>query len=123
MDVTSRQFGTAVVVTPAGRADQAGAAALETALEPWWSQPDVHALVLDFSGVAYISSVGLRVLMIAAKKMRARHARIAVANLQPVVAEIFSISRFDKVLEVFAASRDALAVLAPGALPAFDGTR
>ena len=39
--------------------------------------------------------------MIAAKQMRARGARIAVAALQPVVAEIFAISRFDSVLEVF----------------------
>ena len=76
--------------------------------------------VLDFGGVPYISSVGLRVLMIAAKQMRSRHARIAVAGLQPVVAEIFAISRFDKVLEVFPAVRDALAAIAPIALGAYD---
>ncbi len=58
------------------------------------------ALVLDFAGVDYISSVGLRVLMIAAKQTRGNGARIAVAALQPVVAEIFAISRFDHVLEV-----------------------
>ena len=40
--------------------------------------------------------------MIAAKQMRAHGARIAVAALQPVVAEIFAISRFDRVLDVFA---------------------
>ena len=33
--------------------------------------------------------------------MRGAKARIAVAGLQPIVAEIFAISRFDKVLEVF----------------------
>ena len=61
-----------------------------------------RALVLDFAGVEYISSVGLRVLMIAApSRCAAGSARIAVAGLQPVVAEIFAISRFDMVLEVF----------------------
>jgi len=45
-----------------------------------------RAIVVDLSGVDYISSVGLRVLMVAAKTMRARRAAIAVASLQPVVA-------------------------------------
>ena len=58
--------------------------------------------------------------MIAAKEMRARRARIAVARLQPVAAEIFAISRFDKVLEVFPAVRDALAAISPTALAAYD---
>ena len=70
-------------------------------------------MILDFSGVEYISSVGLRVLMIAAKQMRARGARIAVAALQPVVAEIFAISRFDSVLDVYPTVRDAIAKLSP----------
>jgi hypothetical protein len=36
-------------------------------------------LVLDFAGIEYISSVGLRILMIAAKQLRASDAKIAVA--------------------------------------------
>jgi anti-anti-sigma factor len=120
LDVTSRPFGNVVVVAPVGRADQQGSSALEAALAPLWSKPDVAGLVLDFGGVPYISSVGLRVLMIAAKQTRARHARIAIAGLQPVVAEIFAISRFDKVLEVFPTVRDALAALSPAAVAAYD---
>ena len=120
MDVTSRTFGNVVVVAPAGRADLTGSAALESALAPLWARADVSGLVLDFAGVPYISSVGLRVLMIAAKEMRARRERIAVAGLQPVAAEIFAISRFDKVLEVFPVVRDALAAISPTALAAYD---
>jgi anti-anti-sigma factor len=120
LDVTSRTFGNVVVAVPVGRADMAGSTALEAALSPLWGKPDVAGLVLDLDGVPYISSVGLRVLMIAAKQMRSRRARIAVAGLQPVVAEIFAISRFDKVLEVFPAVGDALAAIAPEALAAYN---
>jgi anti-anti-sigma factor len=120
LDVTSRTFGNVVVVAPAGRADLAGSGALEAALAPLWARADVGGLVLDFSAVPYISSVGLRVLMIAAKEMRGRRARIAVSGLQPIVAEIFAISRFDKVLEVFPAVRDALAAISAPALAAHD---
>lgn len=120
MDVTTRPFANVVVVTPVGRLDQSSASALETALAPLWGRPEVAALVLDFTGIEYISSVGLRVLMIAARQMRGRHARIAVVGLQPVVAEIFSISRFDKVLEVFPTVRAALAALSTEALAAYE---
>jgi len=120
LDVSTRTFDNVVVVAPQGRADLAGSSALEAALSPLWGRPDVGGIVLDFSAVPYISSVGLRVLMIAAKEMRSRRSRIAVAGLQPIAAEIFAISRFDKVLEVFPAVRDALAAISPPALAAYD---
>jgi anti-anti-sigma factor len=122
LDVSRRRFGPVVVVAPVGRVDHAGSGALETELLPLASTSDIEGIVLDFSGVSYISSVGLRVLMIAAKQVRARRARIAVAGLQPVAAEIFAISRFDKVLEVFPAPRDAIAAISPEAATAFDAT-
>jgi anti-anti-sigma factor len=120
LEITSRQFANVAVAAPVGRIDHAAAAAVEAALASHWTNPDTAALVLDFSGVEYISSVGLRVLMLAARQMRGRSARIAVAGLQPLVAEIFSISRFNTVLEVFPSLRDALVALSPEALAAYD---
>jgi anti-sigma B factor antagonist len=120
VEVTTRQLASVVLVKPTGRIDQSNAAAFEAALAPLWGRPDVAALLLDFSGVEYISSVGLRVLMIAARQMRGRKARIAVAGLQSVVGEIFAISRFNTVIEVFPALRDALGALSSDALAAYD---
>ena len=122
MEFSSRHFVDIAVAVPIGRIDHAAAGKLEQSLAPLLAeaQADKGSLILDFSGVDYISSVGLRVLMIAAKHMRGRGAHIAVAALRPVVAEIFAISRFDSVLEVFPSVRDAIAKLSPGALAAFD---
>jgi len=119
---SSRQFADVVVAAPVGRIDHAAAGELERALTPLSPQSGSgrKALVLDFAGVDYISSVGLRVLMIAAKQTRGNGARIAVAALQPVVAEIFAISRFDNVLELFPSVRGALEKLSAPALAAFD---
>jgi anti-anti-sigma factor len=119
--ITTRQFADTLVVAPAGRIDHRSAAELEAALLPLVAQAAQNqaALVLDFSGVDYISSVGLRVLMIAARQMRAGSARLSVAALQSVVAEIFSISRFDKVLVVCATLEDALAQSSDAALAAY----
>jgi anti-sigma B factor antagonist/stage II sporulation protein AA (anti-sigma F factor antagonist) len=120
---TSRHFGNVAVATPVGRLDHWAAESFEQGLSPLWQDPQAAALVIDFSGVDYMSSVGLRVLMIAAKQMRARKARVAAAGLQPIVAEIFAISRFDSVFEVFPTLRDALAALSPDALAAHDAAR
>jgi anti-anti-sigma factor len=125
VEIASRQFADVVVATPIGRIDHHSAAGFEAALAPLLKAAarDKGALVLDFAGVDYISSVGLRVLMIAAKELRASSAKIAVANLQPVVAEIFAISRFDRVLSVFPSVRGAVEHSSAPALAAFDAAQ
>ena len=102
MQTTTQHFADAVVVTTMGRVDHLSAAAFEEALTPLLVLTSARggSLVLDLSGVDYISSVGLRVLMIAAKQLREPPSRLLVAALQGVVAEIFAISRFDRVLSV-----------------------
>lgn len=77
-------------------------------------------LVLDLSGLEYVSSAGLRCLMLAAKEARERKGRLIVAAMQPIVAEIFKISRFNLVFEVFATLREALASVSPQAAEALD---
>jgi len=69
--------------------------------------------------VEYISSVGLRVLMLASKQSKAQGCTLAVCGLQPVVREIFAISRFDLVLQVFPTLHETLAALSAEALAAF----
>ena len=124
MQIAVRQFADTTVVAPGERIDHRSAPALEAALLPLVSQAIAAkgALVLDFSAVAYISSVGLRVLMIAAQQMRQAQAPLLVAGLQSVVAEIFSISRFDKVIPVCATLEEALGKASPAALTAYQNT-
>ena len=119
MDVSTRRFADTSVLGVAGRVDHRSAGDLETALAAAMAAAGSGAVLLDFAGVEYISSVGLRVLMVAARQMRAQQAGFAIAALQPVVAEIFAISRFDKVLPVHADIAAALADLSPSALAAW----
>ncbi|MBK6805468.1 MAG: STAS domain-containing protein [Betaproteobacteria bacterium] len=121
MQCPTHAYADVLVATATGRIDFAGAQVLEGALAPALA-PDgpVRGIVIDLAGVDYISSVGLRVLMVAAKAMRARKASIAVASLQPVVAEIFEISRFHHVVDVRGSVRDAIAAVSPEALAAYD---
>jgi anti-sigma B factor antagonist len=79
-----------------------------------------RALVVDLSGVEYISSAGLRSLMITLKAAKVQGAGLAVASLRPLTREIFAISRFDIVFTLFDSVRDAIAGLAPQAVAEFD---
>jgi len=122
MELPCRRFGEAVVLSPSGRIDHATAEAFQNAL---LARLDGCAaggdrVVLDLAGVDYIASVGLRVLMLAARKVKAQGGTLVLAAMQPVVKEIFDISRFAAILEAFPTVRDALAKVAPGALAGFD---
>ena len=81
---------------------------------------DSGAVVLDLSGLEYVSSAGLRCFMLASRQAKSNRARIAVAALQPMVAEIFEISHFNLVFQVFPTVREALGALSAEAGAAFD---
>ena len=122
MEFSSQRLVDVFLAAPVGQINHLSAEQLKQALAPILDAPadNTHALVLDFASVEYISSMGLRVLLMAAKQLRAQKARIAVAALQPVVKEIFDIARFNHVLAVFPTVRAALEQLSPSALAAYD---
>ena len=105
------------MLTATGRIDYLVAADFERALLPLLAPHagSQRSLVLDLADVDYLSSVGLRVLMIATKTLRGGGARFGVASLQPAVREIFAVSRFDRVVEVFPSVEAALAAISPAA--------
>jgi len=123
MELQSRRFADTLILAPVGRIDHANAELLREALAPHMLRcaAGQDQLVLDLSGVDYISSAGLRVLMLARKQAKVQGGTLVVAGLQPVVREIFEISRFTVVFEVFPSARDALARISPSAAAAFDG--
>jgi len=119
MEFASRRYAEVAVASPIGRIDHASADAFRLALEPMLAacKAGGDCVLLDFSQVEYISSVG--VLMLAAKQVRAQQGSIVIAAMQPVVKEIFDISRFSFVFEAHASIADALAKLSPAALAAY----
>ena len=122
MPLSHKTYGAARVLAPKGRLDHDNCEAFQADLRPHAEAcaKDGTALVLDMSGLEYVSSAGLRCLMIAARETKGRAGRIVVAAMQPVVAEIFHISRFNLVLEVFPTLREALASVSPQAVAAFE---
>lgn len=122
MALSHRSYGEARVVSPRGRLDHDNCEGFQRDLAEQLDAcgKEQASLVLDLSGLEYVSSAGLRCLMIAAKQAKSHSSRIVVAAAQPVVAEILQISRFNLVLPVFGTTREALASVSPQAAQAFD---
>ncbi len=104
------QHGTTQLLALSGRVDSASAAQLEGALQPLFTQPAQQA-VLDLSGLDYISSAGLRVILMAAKQARASQGRLLLCGLLPQVREVFAVSGFLKILSVVPTLHEALGEL------------
>ncbi len=93
-----------------GRVDGVNALEFHQALESAIS-PDDGCMVLDLGGVPYISSAGLRVVLLVAKTLQKQKAKMAVCSLSPPIQEIFQISGFDKIIPVYPSRQEAIASL------------
>lgn len=65
-------------------------------------------LVLDFTGMDYISSAGLRVLLMAAKKTNKLGGMLVLSALNPNVREVFDIAGFTNIFSIFNSLEDAV---------------
>jgi len=124
MDLAPRRFADAVVLRLEGRINHVSSEEFKSALEPFLASCAAgrDQIVLDFSSLEYISSAGLRVLMLARKQAKAQSGTLVVAGLASVVKEIFEISKFTIVFDVFPGVREALARISPTALAAFEAS-
>ena len=122
MDIRNKDYGDVLVLMPEGRIDHANSEHFRNGLAPFVEKCNSGGkkLVLDLAGVDYISSAGLRCFMLAEKQAKSQGGTIVVAGMQPVVKEIFEISRFTLVFATFGTVREAVAKLSPAALKALD---
>jgi anti-sigma B factor antagonist len=57
-------------------------------------------LTVDASGLSFLDSASMRVLVLAARALRGRHGRLVFARPQPVVARLLEITGADRLLDV-----------------------
>lgn len=114
MDVEKTVSADMIVIAPKGAIDHNTAAAFEDSLLPAIEEAGSTAgIVIDMDGVDYMSSVGLRVLMLAAKAAKQGATPISVCRLGDTLSEIFQISRFDKLFTVHDGLDEAIAATRP----------
>jgi len=93
-----RSFTKTIVLE--GRLDTESAPELEGPLDTVLASA-IKVLVFDLSGLEYITSAGLRLLMRAQKSMSARSGKVLMLNPQPPVRKVFDIVKATDVSQVF----------------------
>ena len=93
-----------------GRLDSATANDLQQVLLPLLAGAS-SVVLLDFAELGYISSAGLRVVLMAAKRAKQAGGRLLLCGLSSAVREVFEVSGFLKILEVCATHEDAQQLL------------
>lgn len=108
MNVTIDEHGEIRIVRINGRLDGTTMQLLEDEFMKLAGSGCVK-FVFDMSGLDYISSAGLRVMLLAVKKTRAAGGKLALFGLNDNVNEIFRISGFSTIFSIFGSGEDALA--------------
>lgn len=97
MTIEKKLTGTELTIMLTGRLDTITAPEFESEFKS--SVSGIEKLVLDFAGLDYLSSAGLRVLLAAQKTMN-KQGSMVVRNANETIAEIFDITGFCDILTI-----------------------
>ena len=111
MEIAQERDAGTNVVSPAGRVDGSNSAEFHESLMAALSGDD-NRVILDMGGIDYISSAGLRVLLLLAQHLGGSSTPFAVCSLAASVDEVFRISGFNQIITVFGTLDEAKAQLA-----------
>ncbi|HPF60041.1 MAG TPA: STAS domain-containing protein [Candidatus Competibacteraceae bacterium] len=107
MDIQEQRQGEVIVLGPVGRLDSLNCREFESHLLSALNESG--KVVVDCTALAYISSAGLRVLLVAAKQARATKSQLSLAALKDNPREVFDISGFSAIFSIHPTVEAAIA--------------
>ena len=110
MTLTEKRQQQAIIISIDGRLDTTNYQQLETKILQHLEQNHTM-LVIDCSGMDYVSSAGLRIFLVALKKLTAVGGQLALCALRQNIKEIFDISGFTGIFKIYATQQQALQAL------------
>jgi anti-anti-sigma factor len=105
--ISSASQGTVLVIRLDGRIDASSAKELEQHCLAWIDGGE-RQLVFDFSLVNYISSAGLRVFLLVAKRLGAVQGALRLCAMNATLRDVFEISGFSKLFTIVPTVQEAL---------------
>lgn len=107
MEITESKRDGVVILAVAGRLDASNAGTLEEKLLALIATGTTR-LVVDGSRLDYISSAGLRVLLVAAKRLTPTGGKISLSGLKDQIKEVFDIAGFSSIFAVYRTQDEAV---------------
>jgi anti-anti-sigma factor len=111
MDLTTERVGAVQIVRAAGRLDGESAEAFDVRIQQVVNEDP--RLVLDLAQVIYVSSMGLRSLLVLAKQIKALGGALVLAAIRPRVLDVLDIAGFTPMFAIEPTTDEALARLQP----------
>ncbi len=108
MEITESKRNGVTVLAVVGRVDASNAGALEERLLDRITAGE-KTLVVDCTGLDYISSAGLRALLVAAKRLMPSGGKVALAALKEHIKEVFDIAGFSSIFSLYRTTDEAVA--------------
>ena len=99
LHIETEQRGECLILTPHERIDSSVARDFENFMQARLSEGNVKVIV-DFSRLGFISSAGMRVLLMNAKALGKRAGKLVLCSMRDSIREIFSISGFDHIIKI-----------------------
>ena len=110
MEIEERTEGTTVIVSLNGRLDGVTAPDLEARIAGIVDRGDVR-VVLNCADMKYVSSSGLRALLVSARNCQQGGGKLAIAALQPDCRSVMEMSGFLSIIDCHETSEAAVAAL------------
>ena len=107
MQINQKREGEVYTFFLNGRFDAHSAGEVEEKLDLAVSQ-GAQKLLVDLSGVEYISSAGLRVLLAIAKKLKEKEGQIKLCCLQPYVKEVFDVAGLTQIFKIYGTHQEGI---------------
>jgi anti-anti-sigma factor len=108
MHLKESQVGNILILAPEGHLDTAAAVPLEQDVLQRIDS-GVRQILVDCANLEYVNSSGLKVFLIAAKRLETEGGKLAICSLSPNVMMIFEMIGFTKILHIFGNREEALA--------------
>ena len=108
MELSTVSHGHAIVLAVTGRLDVVRLPPFEARLFDLIAEGH-RRIIVDLGGLDYISSAGLRVLHVAAKRLKPEGGRLLLAAPRDLVRQVLEISGFSEMLETYATIEEAVA--------------
>ena len=107
MEIESTQYENVQVFRLTGRLDEDGAATLQEAFEAIVPR-GITRCILDFAGVEYISSIGVRALLLGTKQLQEAGGKAMLAGLNPSLVQFFQMSGLSTIFTIHSSVEEAL---------------
>ncbi len=110
LTIQAEQLKGMLVVKPEGRVDGSNSLEFQKTVGAQIGE-NLTGLVLDLEHLTYISSAGLRVILLTAQQLQKKSVKFDVCSLSEPISEVFQISGFDKIISIYSTRDGALSEL------------